>query len=341
MSNKSFDFFEQDYNFDYGNVKILLDHVHRSKFSPNQVFPLHAHSNYEFHYIASGSGKVRLYNNSIHEVSDCISTIMAQSLNNSTLCPLEYKVSFPGKTLENMAYKEFEVSAGDVFINYPEQLHWQSSSPDNPICEYSLRCTILLDNVDSRNTSEENEDLLKLLIKKNFFGVARDQYGLKKRYEDIFSESKLRLPGHRIRLKHKIKELIIAHSKNHENLHDLASKEHIPLVYRNRMKLINNYVIANINHKIELKELADNMNMSIRNLRRIIKRDTGISANTYIKLYRLKEAIRLIKFTEKRLATISFWTGYSSPYHLSREVKKFYGVSPSELRNSKETELYL
>ena len=47
-----------DIDFDNTAISIVIDHLHIYPFQPGEKFPLHAHPNFEFHYIAGGRGKI-------------------------------------------------------------------------------------------------------------------------------------------------------------------------------------------------------------------------------------------------------------------------------------------
>jgi AraC-like DNA-binding protein len=57
---------------------------------------------------------------------------------------------------------------------------------------------------------------------------------------------------------------------------------------------------------------------------------TGQSPNTFIKEYRLKEALKLLNKKAGNISEIAFETGFSSPSYFSRCFQKRYGHFPSE-----------
>ena len=58
---------------------------------------------------------------------------------------------------------------------------------------------------------------------------------------------------------------------------------------------------------------------------------TGKSPNTFIKEYRLKEALKLLNKNAGNISEIAFETGFSSPSYFSKCFQKRYGHFPSDL----------
>jgi AraC-like DNA-binding protein len=57
---------------------------------------------------------------------------------------------------------------------------------------------------------------------------------------------------------------------------------------------------------------------------------TGKSPNTFIRDYRLKEALKLLRKNTGNISEIAFETGFSSPSYFSKCFQKRYGHSPSD-----------
>ena len=70
-------------------------------------------------------------------------------------------------------------------------------------------------------------------------------------------------------------------------------------------------------------------------LYRKMMRLTGKSPNTFIREYRLSEALLLLNKNTGNISDISFETGFSSPSYFSKCFQKRYGVMPSDYSPSK------
>jgi AraC family transcriptional regulator len=112
-------------------------------------------------------------------------------------------------------------------------------------------------------------------------------------------------------------------------MHDIeTSKEH-----KKRIDAVINYISKNINNDISLRALAGVANYSPFHLQKLFKQLTGESPKQYIIKIRLETALLLMVIHPyKSLKEIAMDTGFSSPSVFSRAVKKYFGISPEEIR---------
>lgn len=96
---------------------------------------------------------------------------------------------------------------------------------------------------------------------------------------------------------------------------------------------IGNYLFEHISEKITLDELSDLCYMSKSNLCKRFKEETGLTINEFIVNKRLEEGKRLLKQSNKSIATIAFYLGFSSQAHFSKAFKDAYNISPIKYRN--------
>lgn len=61
----------------------------------------------------------------------------------------------------------------------------------------------------------------------------------------------------------------------------------------------------------------------------------GKSPNTFIREYRLSQALKLLNKTSGNISEIAFETGFSSPSYFSKCFRKKYGISPTDYIHSK------
>jgi AraC-like DNA-binding protein len=85
--------------------------------------------------------------------------------------------------------------------------------------------------------------------------------------------------------------------------------------------------------QINVVELAKNNFMIVRQLERMFIQHVGISPKAFINFVRYQYAIQNIKenYPVQSLVDLSFELGYYDHAHLSNEIKKYSGVSPSQL----------
>ncbi|HET7000097.1 MAG TPA: helix-turn-helix transcriptional regulator [Puia sp.] len=85
--------------------------------------------------------------------------------------------------------------------------------------------------------------------------------------------------------------------------------------------------------QIHVVELAKNNFMTLRQLERIFIRHMGISPKAFINFVRYQFAIQNIRqnYPAQSLVDLSFDCGYYDHAHLANEIKKYSGISPSQL----------
>ena len=62
------------------------------------------------------------------------------------------------------------------------------------------------------------------------------------------------------------------------------------------------------------------------------KKETGENLIDYILKEKTEEAKRLLRYSDKPLAAISSYLGFSSPSHFSRVFRKYASLNPGEYR---------
>ncbi|TVY00399.1 response regulator [Cohnella terricola] len=93
------------------------------------------------------------------------------------------------------------------------------------------------------------------------------------------------------------------------------------------------YVVANYAQKgLTLNEVAQKNHVSPNYLSYLFKKFTGTNLWEYVIKLRMEESKRLIMSTDLRRYEISERVGYESPEHFSKIFKKYFGMSPSEMK---------
>lgn len=82
-----------------------------------------------------------------------------------------------------------------------------------------------------------------------------------------------------------------------------------------------------------LTGIADSFHMSSKYIGRIFLKDTGIKFSEYLMAYRMLEARKLILSTQEKISVISKMVGYVQQNNFYTHFKRYFGVSPSALRN--------
>jgi AraC-like DNA-binding protein len=82
-----------------------------------------------------------------------------------------------------------------------------------------------------------------------------------------------------------------------------------------------------------VERIAEQLRLPVRTLQRRLN-EQGLTYSELIEELRYREACRLLKRTEKRVAAISAALGYADPSHFSRAFRRWSGMRPSQYRSS-------
>lgn len=84
-----------------------------------------------------------------------------------------------------------------------------------------------------------------------------------------------------------------------------------------------------------LSKLGEQFNISESYLSHLFKERTGVNFSTYLERLRMEEAARQLRSGHRDLSTLYVYLGYSNPATFRRAFKKYHGITPSEMRDSK------
>ena len=100
------------------------------------------------------------------------------------------------------------------------------------------------------------------------------------------------------------------------------------------MRTARDYINKHLDRQLSLKDLAQAIGTNELKLKMGFKEVSGMTVFQFIKDQRLRKAHILVLYTNKTIASIAALVGFKQGNHLSREFKKRYGHSPTELRMS-------
>jgi AraC-like DNA-binding protein len=99
-----------------------------------------------------------------------------------------------------------------------------------------------------------------------------------------------------------------------------------------RMRLQEQY-----SEPVDMERLALSCNMGYSHFRKMFKKYTGMSPLQYHNMFRLQKAKELLSESDKPIKKIALELGFQSEHYFTRLFKKKMGVTPSELREEKQS----
>lgn len=111
--------------------------------------------------------------------------------------------------------------------------------------------------------------------------------------------------------------------------------ETIPRLSKKQVEIVKNIkkeIVKNISAPITLKELSKKYKISVSSLKSSFKIVYGKPLFTWRKEYRLQQAKKLLKESDKNISSISHQVGYKNSSKFSAAFKSYYNITPSEYR---------
>lgn len=96
--------------------------------------------------------------------------------------------------------------------------------------------------------------------------------------------------------------------------------------------LVRRYIEDNLARPLSMGILAQVSNLSPQHLNRLFRGAYGENPLEYVWRLRTRQGAFLLQHTGARISQIAYRTGFSTPNHFSRHIRKRYGLSPRELR---------
>lgn len=106
-----------------------------------------------------------------------------------------------------------------------------------------------------------------------------------------------------------------------------------------RVHVVIDVLNSNWQSKQIIAQLAATVHLSASHLSRLFKHDTGLSIHSFLRIRRLWHAARLLSTTEHRVSEICYNVGFSDLANFDRFFSSQFGQSPSEYRQSVQSQL--
>ena len=112
---------------------------------------------------------------------------------------------------------------------------------------------------------------------------------------------------------------------------------HICFGTRNHILLQSlDYMSANIEEPLSTREIADKLEVSVRQIEPMFRKFIGRSPGRHDKFLRLEHTKNLLATTDLAIIQIALATGYTSPSHFSKTFRAEYGETPYRTYRNKK-----
>jgi AraC family transcriptional regulator len=107
-----------------------------------------------------------------------------------------------------------------------------------------------------------------------------------------------------------------------------------PRIPAGRLRRMLSYIDDNIGNDLSLAELAGVVDLSISHCKATFRNVMGLPIHQYVLQRRVERARILLDEGKHSITEIAMMTGFSSPSHLARHVRRILGVTPRHLVRS-------
>lgn len=204
-----------------------------------------------------------------------------------------------GRITANINSKEHIVSSGECIMVLPMQIH-SYSTIDNSTVKISIFSNDYIADFYNQTKDKELENPI----------VDYDLTDM-----EILTKSNDRFEIKSVLYKYCSKLLKNGIRNAEKSSNDLSTK-------------IVMYIQNNFKNNISLNQIAEEFGYSYNYLSAYFKTQFGCSYTEYVNSFRLEEAVRMLKRTDKPITQIAFESGFTSIRNFNDVFKKEYGISP-------------
>jgi AraC-like DNA-binding protein len=252
----------------------------------------HYHNNFEISFITEGSGK-RIVGDSIEEFQPGDLAFIGPNLPHVWIADKETRM-LSKRTLE-MVFLQFNLNVlSDQLLNLPE---FSNVKRAMDLSERGIQ--IIGDTLN-----QVSEVMLQLPYLKSFERMLHFFMLM-----DIIGKSKTNIQ--------------LASKKYHKIRFTTGNK---------RIAAIHEYLMNNYREEVNLKKLAELVNMAEGSLCRFFKMNLGITIFEYLNKIKTEFACKLLMDPDLSIMDICLDSGFNNISHFNKQFKKATGVSPSEYR---------
>ncbi|MCD9023583.1 AraC family transcriptional regulator [Cohnella sp. NL03-T5] len=295
MANKADALDRLDLQFRWGSYGIRVLRCHLAVFQPGYIINFHKHSEYEFHYIAKGKGKVILVDQTydLHE---------------------------------GLFYL-----TGPELMHYQES---DSDEPMYELCLH-LDIVPLAAETDKAGWGDELEaneakECINILDRIPAVPVV-DRYHAMNGFLDAYRVWEEQPSGFYTLMKQAIVQILLRTTRVFDGP---AGKPGIPERDMNfhRYQLATQYILDNESLPISLEQVAETINISPRQLQRIFRSEGETTFRDYLEHVRLTGICFELIHTDKPIEEIAINHGYANPNYLYPVFKSKYDITPTAYR---------
>ncbi len=220
----------------------------------------------------------------------------------------------------------FIAGEGCMYLTGPKVHHEQHSYDEKDLIEYSLDCTFRPRKETSNHDRGEWEQLQAFFLHAPCLPV-QDTSGLISLFEQALEEALHTRPAYGILIHSYVVSMLVAAARNMGLGPTLANGNQ-----KTRMDRIAEFVQDNIHRPLCPMDIAAYLNLSEKQISRIVFASEGFSTKRFITIAKIEEAKKLLKNPSFSISDIAQGLGYTSTSYFTNVFRKHQGIAPGAYR---------
>jgi len=290
--NKSLKFLDFDFKLTFGNVLINILYINYEAPISSWAYGSHSHSGYELHFVPLGTGTLRIMN------------------------------------------KEYKITPGTLYLTGPGMYHEQIADSIDPMCEYCINFEFSILNNKKSNSDlylkTEVDSILNILRNTNFW-FGNDTFSSIELFEKLILELENKHIGYYLFIQALVSQIILNAIRcfDQHKISDYSIPKKVPDDLR---RFAIDHYLEDITRKSSINELSKVINISTRQLNRIVKEYYSMTFKEKLITNRLEYAENLLLDTKLPVNEIAVKSGFSNASYFSTVFQRHFNTSPREFR---------
>jgi len=290
-----------DLQFRWGNYGIRVLHWHLVAFEPGLLIRFHKHSEFEFHFIPRGKGSVTLID------------------------------------------QTFKLQSGMFYLTGPGVVHQQTTDPKEGMDELCLHIDIVPLPSESALSGWGTEwevreaEACVAILQQYPLRPFLDQHDAMSCFLSAYQAWRSGDIGSYTTIRQSLIEILLRCARTTT---DAEAQQLLPArdIQAHRFQLALDYIHDNYVNALTLQEVADRIQISSRQLQRILRKYGIESFSTYIEDYRLQRICEDLSTTSATVDSIALLHGFTNSNYLYQVFKRKLGMTPLAYRVQNSTQ---
>ncbi len=238
----------------------------------------------------------------------------------------EFHIIAKGSCTVTTDSHSFLIQEGSFYVTAPSVYHEQTSCNKEDLVEYSLDCKFRPRKESSSDGNGECPDLQEFFLHKPCTPF-KDTHAIIALFDKALDEALNMKPGYKLIIASIIPELLVSMARSMGYGHAVNGA-----AAKSRMDIIADFVADNLYRSLAPSDIASHLNLSEKQISRIVFASEGFSTKKFITLAKIEQAKELLTINSHTLAEISADLGFTNVSYFSNVFKNHTGMTPGSYR---------